>query len=121
MPKDKGTVKVKPIPGESFSFYIESWGSRQEPHKVDLMAFNWNGECSCQDFSGTCWRNMKAQLGYGPETRVTHEMMEEMATRLKKAWYGTIKDKNPFRTRCRHITVGFHYVDDNMLPILFKQ
>ena len=104
MPKESGTVKVKAIPGEVFRFYVESWGSRAEPHVVDLLALNGNGACSCHDFQSTCWRNIKRRMKLDVDQEISHEEMERHAQYfdLRPIWYGTVKDKNPNRTICRH-------------------
>jgi len=102
MPRNSGTVTVKPVPGEVFRYQVESWGQRTEPHIVDLLAFDGVGACSCKDWETTCYRNMKRQLGYRDDFKISYEDMAKMAHKLKIIWYGTTKDKNPARIICKH-------------------
>lgn len=44
-------MDVEPIPGEAFRVYVQSSSRREIKFLVDLDEFNFNGMCSCEDFS----------------------------------------------------------------------
>lgn len=49
MPRDEGTILVKPVEGElGLRFMVESWTNPTQPHYVDLAAGNGASECSCK-------------------------------------------------------------------------
>lgn len=105
MTAESGTVKVAPIHGEAFRYTVESWASRNWPHRVDLRSLAWNGECSCDDFKRTCIGNICHQI--------------ELSGTFRPIWYGTVDFKNPRRTRCRHIQAAAFWVYDNINPLAF--
>lgn len=51
MPRTTKTVRVQAIDGETMRFRVESWSKPQQPHVVDLLAYEGAGECSCADWS----------------------------------------------------------------------
>lgn len=44
-------MDVEPIPGEAFRLYVQSSSRRGIKFLVDLDEFDFNGMCSCEDFS----------------------------------------------------------------------
>jgi len=91
----KDTLKVSPIPDHPMWYYVESQ-TYPEPNQVHLDTYNGNGSCNCDDMSFTCITNIKKFPG-------------------KFIDYGTKKDKNPDRTRCKHIKVAIKYWGDSVL------
>ena len=51
---------VEPVPGELTRFYVQSESDPNTRHMVDLAFNGGSGFCSCQAFSFTCERNIKA-------------------------------------------------------------
>lgn len=49
MPRDL-THEVVPIPGERWCYHVRS-RSGQPPYRVDLEAYDGNGECACKHFA----------------------------------------------------------------------
>lgn len=43
-------MKISPIHGEKWRYYVHSVSENNAEHIVDLSANNGNGECSCRDF-----------------------------------------------------------------------
>lgn len=99
-----GTLKVKAT-GEAFIFQVESKSSRPFPHRVDLRALAWNGECSCPDFSKRCLPNLKRQV----ETKGTWDLIP----------YAGPGQVNPHRTQCKHIWISRKFVMLKIVPATF--
>jgi hypothetical protein len=60
MSKADKTVRVREIPGEPFCFRVESWSDGREPHRVELLAHQGRGECSCERWGFKAWPALKA-------------------------------------------------------------
>lgn len=55
MPRTTRTVRVREIPGEPFCFEVESWSKPEQPHRVELVALNGFGQCSCMAWFCNKW------------------------------------------------------------------
>lgn len=104
MPKKDGTVRVKAVKGEAMRYLVESWGSSQEPHMVDLLANGGNGACDCVDYQTRCFPNFK-EIG-------------KPVDYWKIPRKGVVAALNPQRTRCRHITASMKkWTEDTLRDI----
>ena len=56
------------IDGEPFRLYVQSSSRRQMRFLVDLESYNWNGECSCENFTMTRINDVRA----GKRSRCKH-------------------------------------------------
>ena len=96
MPRRTRTVKVEAVPGEKLVYRVESWSQGQEPHRVDLLGLDGNGECSCKWFATTCAPNYRANGG-------------------KIVEYGDPDSPNPQASRCRHVAAALRYFTNHLL------
>lgn len=82
-------IKVQPIQGELFRFYVDSVSRPEAPHLVDLENYRWGGQCDCEAFK---FRYEKALSQLGP------------------------KDFPTDKHRCSHIRAARAYMFDEILP-----
>lgn len=62
-------IKVEAIEGELGRYRVQSKTDPENPHLVDLLEYQGNGECSCPDFYFDKRGNLKA--GQTPQTKHT--------------------------------------------------
>lgn len=98
MPEHNKTVKVRPIPGEPYRYYVESWQRPHLPHVVDLLEHHGNGACDCRDFLVRCTHNLKVHAHPVP--------------------YGVPGSPNSNRTQCRHIYAARESFLNRLLRII---
>lgn len=52
MPRDEGTILVRPLDGQhGLVFAVESWSRPAQPHHVDLSYYGGHGMCLCEDYT----------------------------------------------------------------------
>lgn len=67
-------MKVAPIPGELFRFYVESRTRKwiEFRHLVDLEAYNGAGQCSCEHYQFSCEPKLARGRAPSPALRCAH-------------------------------------------------
>ena len=99
--KDRDDLWVDEIPGEAMRFRVESRGSPEFPHTVDLLAHGGLGECSCRDWEIVCFPNYRQggrRIGAGPR-----------------------KSRDPQRTRCCHVEAARELFLNELLARMAEQ
>ena len=96
-------MKVSPIKGEKWRYYVFSESEDNAEHIVDLSANNGNGECSCRDFETrrgpNFHRNGKLIVDYSKDER------------------GKV---NPEATYCKHIAAVRNHLLNSILPDMVR-
>lgn len=75
MPRATKTVRVSENPGEPLCFSVESWTDAKHPHRVELLAQDGFGECSCTNWGTKKWpviRDKQAKLRGTKATECRH-------------------------------------------------
>ena len=92
-------MKVSPVKGEKWRYYVFSESEDNAEHIVDLSANNGNGECSCRDFETrrgpNFHRNGKLIVDYSKDER------------------GKVL---PEATYCKHIALVRNHLLNSILP-----
>ncbi len=99
MPRSTNTVRVQAIDGEQFRYRVESWEDPANPHTVDLLEIDGNGQCCCWDFRKKCSDNITLHPG------------KTVAYQLPNG------KPNPNRTQCRHICAALK----KDAPLLYRR
>lgn len=81
MPRANRTVRVQEIPGEPWCFRVESWSTPSQPHRVELLANDGFGECSCTNWGTKKWPAIRDRLAKVRGTKLT-ECRHVEATRI---------------------------------------
>ena len=82
--------QVRPVLGEPLRYWVES-SVENEPHLVDMLEHNGNGQCSCMHFQVRC----------------------QTAYRLND--YRIVNHGYPNATRCKHINTAMLYIADRLI------
>jgi hypothetical protein len=90
MPKATRTVRVQEIPGEPWCFHVESWSRPQQPHRVELLAQDGFGECSCTSWGTRKWPAIRDKTVKVRGTKAT-ECRHVEAARVYK-WNQQMRD-----------------------------
>jgi len=96
MGADSQTVKVKAVAHEVCVYQVESWGQPGMHHTCSLLEAGGNGACTCSDYFARCIGNLRRNPNHFIE-------------------YGSPKNKNPNRTRCRHLTAAVRFFSNEIL------
>lgn len=103
MPKETNTIRVTVSQGERLVYQVESWEHPDQPHRVELLPYFGNGECSCTDFGTRCQVNWRENGG----KPVDYWLIAGGKAR-----------PNPARTRCKHLMAALKkWRDDELLEL----
>lgn len=92
-------LKVRPMEGERWRYYVDSGTHDDETHVVDLAENNGNGVCSCRYYEVTCGPNYHRN----DKKMVPYERNEK-----GKVVQGV--------SQCKHIAAVRNYILADMLP-----
>jgi len=92
-------LKVRPMEGERWRYYVDSGTHEDETHVVDMAENNGNGVCSCRYFEVTCGPNWHKN---------GHKMVPYERNEKGKVVVGV--------TQCKHIAAVRNHILNKMLP-----
>lgn len=105
MPKATQTMRVSVSRGERLVYQVESWEHPDQPHRVELLPYFGNGECSCTDFTTRCQVNWRESGG-----KVVDYWLIDAAKKIARP--------NPKRSRCKHLMAALRkWRDDELLKL----
>lgn len=88
-------VRVEPVHGETFVYWVQSLSRAGVRHRVELQAYNGNGACGCESFEFKCRGHLERGAARGSRFRCSHiraarefamdDLMDRIAAEEKRA------------------------------------